>query len=90
MEALVVDTRPGLVIILLAAWVIGTSTGMVSVGLTGEMAGILAETLTEVRTTVVVAVLASEGIVNIVDLWPCAVFETDPAIGLRADMTVEL
>ena len=59
-------------------------------GSAGRMAGIRVNKLTEVFMNVSAVVVTSEGIVNIVDLWPCAVFETDPAIGLRADMKVEL
>ena len=57
MEASIIDTRPGLVIVLLAGGLINPLAGMLIGGLVSGMVGIGADVLTEVCMIVVVVVV---------------------------------
>ena len=92
------DTRPGLVTMLLAGRVIEPLTGMMIGRLAGGMADICVDMLTEVcMTVVVVVVITLEGVAPLsytidvrAGLWVGTVFSTDVVIVVRVDVMVGL
>ena len=91
----VMGTRPGLVNMLLAGCVIGPWTRVATGRLTGEIAGIRAETLAKLCITwvVVLVLITLEIVASIAYVMAgraCTVFETDLATAVRANVTTEL